>query len=133
MFTDILPGVASFCVKNKVVNALVVVEKTGGGVLPLNLTTAILWLPLDASVGTNKEVILKLTGAVNQYPLTLGEFVPLCGGIVIAPELPPFVNEGVTVTVATTGALVALVAVKLAILPVPQAARPMEGSLLVQL
>ena len=35
--------------------------------------------------------------------------------------------------VAVTGALVALVAVKLAILPAPLAARPMEGVLLVQL
>ena len=77
IFTAILPGVTSFCVKNKVANALVVALKTGGGVLPLNLSTAMLWLPLDASVGTNREVIVKLTGAVNQYPLTLGEFVPL--------------------------------------------------------
>lgn len=46
---------------------------------------------------------------------------------------PPAVNVGVTVTVATTGALVALMAVKLAILPVPAAARPMDGVLLVQL
>ena len=35
--------------------------------------------------------------------------------------------------VATTGAFVALVAVKLPILPVPVAARPMLGVLLVQL
>ena len=35
--------------------------------------------------------------------------------------------------VATTGAPVALVAVKLAILPVPAAARPIDGWLLVQL
>ena len=41
--------------------------------------------------------------------------------------------EGVTVTVATTGAVPGLVAVKLAILPVPLAARPMEGALFVQL
>ena len=42
-------------------------------------------------------------------------------------------NTGVTTTVATTGALVTLVAVKLAILPVPLAARPMDGALFVQL
>ena len=46
----------------------------------------------------------------------------------------PFVLvEGVTVTVATTGALVGLVALKLAILPVPLEARPMEAVLFVQL
>ena len=35
--------------------------------------------------------------------------------------------------VATTGVLPALIAVKLAILPVPLAARPIDGALLVQL
>lgn len=46
---------------------------------------------------------------------------------------PPAVNTGVTVIVATTGALVILVAVKLPILPVPLAASPMLVVLLVQL
>ena len=46
---------------------------------------------------------------------------------------PPDVNTGVTVIVATTGALVALVAVKLAMLPVPLAARPIVVLLFVQL
>lgn len=46
---------------------------------------------------------------------------------------PPVVYTGVTVMVATTGILVTLVAVKAAILPVPLAARPMEGVLFVQL
>ena len=41
--------------------------------------------------------------------------------------------EGVTVTVATTGALVTLVAINDGILPVPLAARPMLVVLLVQL
>src|SRR5436190_372152 len=45
----------------------------------------------------------------------------------------PGPDNGVTVIVATTGTLEVLVAVKLAILPVPLAARPMEGLLLVQL
>ncbi len=42
-------------------------------------------------------------------------------------------NCGVTVTVATTGAAPVLIALKLAILPLPLAARPIEGSLFVQL
>ena len=40
--------------------------------------------------------------------------------------------EGVTVTVAVTGALEMLVAVNAAILPVPLAAKPIEVVLLVQ-
>ncbi len=47
--------------------------------------------------------------------------------------VPPFVYVGVTVIVAVTGALVALVAVKLAISPVPEAANPIDGALLAQL
>ena len=43
------------------------------------------------------------------------------------------VYEGVTVIVATTGALVALVAVNEAILPLPLAASPIDGALFVQL
>ena len=45
----------------------------------------------------------------------------------------PLVKVGVTVIVAVTGALVALVATKEAILPEPVAARPMDGVLLTQL
>ena len=44
-----------------------------------------------------------------------------------------FVNEGVTVIVAVTGAFVALVPIKEAISPVPLAARPIDGVVLVQL
>ena len=46
---------------------------------------------------------------------------------------PALVYSGVTVTVATTGALVALAATKLPMLPVPLAASPMDGVSLVQL
>ena len=47
--------------------------------------------------------------------------------------VPPLAKTGVTVIVATTGALPVLVAVKEAMFPVPDAARPMEGALFVQL
>ena len=47
--------------------------------------------------------------------------------------IPPFAKTGVTVIVATTGALPVLVAVKEAISPEPDAARPIEGALFVQL
>ena len=46
---------------------------------------------------------------------------------------PPFVNVGVTVMVAVTAALVALVAVNEAIFPAPLAAKPIDGALFVQL
>ena len=46
---------------------------------------------------------------------------------------PPFVKIGVTVIVAVTGALVLLMAVKAAILPVPDAVSPIDVLLLVQL
>jgi hypothetical protein len=46
---------------------------------------------------------------------------------------PALVNVGVTVIVAVTGALVALVAMNDAILPAPFAANPIDGVLLTQL
>ena len=46
---------------------------------------------------------------------------------------PPLVYDGVTVMVATTGAPVALVAMKDAIFPVPLAAKPIDVVLFVQL
>jgi hypothetical protein len=46
---------------------------------------------------------------------------------------PAFVKVGVTVIVAVTAVLVKLVAVKEAMLPVPLAARPIDGALFVQL
>ena len=45
---------------------------------------------------------------------------------------PPFVNVGVTVMVAITGAVPELVAVNEAILPLPEAARPMLVTSFVQ-
>lgn len=47
--------------------------------------------------------------------------------------LPPLVKEGVTVMVAVTGVMPAFNAVKEPIFPVPLAASPIDGVLLVQL
>jgi hypothetical protein len=47
-------------------------------------------------------------------------------------DIPPLVKVGVTTIVATTGAVVLLVAVNEAISPVPVAANPIEVALLVQ-
>jgi hypothetical protein len=46
---------------------------------------------------------------------------------------PPFIKVGVTVMVATTGAVVVLVAINVGMLPTPFAARPIDGVLFVQL
>jgi hypothetical protein len=47
-------------------------------------------------------------------------------------DIPALVKVGVTTIVATTGAVVLLVAVNKAIFPVPDAANPIEVALLVQ-
>lgn len=72
------------------------------------------WLAIAFTDGVGLTVIVKL----------------IVGPVQVTP---PDVNTGVTVMVATTGALVILVAVKLGILPVPVAARPILTLLLVQL
>ena len=46
---------------------------------------------------------------------------------------PPLVKVGVTVIVATIGAVVLLVATNVGMFPVPLAAIPIEGALFVQL
>ena len=69
------------------------------------------WLAIAFTDGVGFTVIVKLTG------------VP------VQPEA----DDGVTVMVAVIGAAVLLVAVKLGILPVPDAARPMAVLLFVQL
>jgi hypothetical protein len=46
---------------------------------------------------------------------------------------PLFVNVGVTVIVATTGAVVLLAAINVGIFPVPLAAIPIDAALFVQL
>ena len=52
----------------------------------------------------------------------------------VGPEqlVPPFVNVGVMVIEAVTGEVPVFIAVKAAILPVPFAASPIAGVLLVQ-
>ena len=65
---------------------------------------------------------------------TVGEGLTVIVNVFAVPVhvLPPLVNEGVTVMVAVTGALVLLVAVKAAISPFPLANNPIDGLLLVQ-
>ena len=64
IFTGMLPTAGLTWVKNKVVNALVVPGKAGGGVAPVILITAMFCVPAEASVGTRSAVMVKLVGAV---------------------------------------------------------------------
>ena len=72
------------------------------------------WLAMGLTTATGFTVRLKLAG------------VPV-------HEIPPLVNVGVTVMVATMGAFVLFVGLNDEILPVPEAVRPMAVLLLVQL
>ena len=88
--------------------------------LPVKVTAAVgwplhnVWLATALTVGIGFTVIVK---------------------VIVAPVqvTPALVYVGVTIIVAVTGAPVALVAVKDAMLPVPAAASPIDGVLLVQL
>ncbi len=77
---------------------------------PLHTT----WLATGSTTGGGLTVIVKLIGVPTQLTA-------------------PLVYVGVTVTVAVTGPGPGLTATKVGILPVPLAARPIDGSLLVQL
>jgi hypothetical protein len=87
---------------------------------PPKLTAAVLaplqtiWLLTAFTVGVGLTVIVKVRGVPVQVT-------------------PPLVKLGVTVMVATTGAVPAFTPTKEAMLPVPLAASPIEGVLLVQL
>ena len=75
---------------------------------------------------------LHSTTSVTGFTTAVG-FTVIVKVVGVPTQLTPLVYVGVTVIVAVTGALPALVAVKLGILPVPLAARPIEGVLFVQL
>ena len=72
------------------------------------------WLATGLIIGAGLTVIVNVIGVPTQLT-------------------PPLVNVGVTMMVATTGALVVLMAVNVGISPVPLAAKPMDGWLLAQL
>ena len=128
-----------------------IVAVTGSGVGLIAVNAAILPVPAAASpilvlllvqlytIVPPVVGLVKFTAAVR----VLLHTVWLAGGVTVAVGFTVIVNvlgvplqplaDGVTVIVATSGAFVALVATKLPILPVPLAARPIAGVLLVQL
>ncbi len=75
------------------------------------------------------EQIVCAAGVATAVGVGLTVIVNVIG--VPVQSVPPFRKLGVTVIVAVTGALVALVAVNDAMSPVPLAARPIDGVLLV--
>src|SRR5664279_1626018 len=86
-------------------------------------------LKLTAVVG----VLLHTTWLATAFTVAVG-FTVMVKLIGAPPQVTPaLVKLGVTVIVAVTGALVALVAVNDAILPAPLAANPIDGVLFVQL
>ena len=104
--------------------------------------------PIDGVVFVHVNTVpgtvpLKVTGAVGAPAhtawlagwFTFGVGLTVMVKVIDGPTqlVPPLVKVGVTVIVATTGALVALIAVNDNISPVPAAAKPMEAVLLVQL
>ena len=97
--------------QEKVAPDTLLVNTTDGTVAPLQCV----WLTIGVTAGIGLTVIVKVMGVPVHTAPTLGEVT------------------GVTVIVAVTGAEPAFCAVKDGILPLPAAARPIEGVLFVQL
>lgn len=94
----------------------------------LNTVPATVPLKLIAAVGEPLQTTWLATA------LTVGVGFTVIVNVIGAPvQLTPLVIVGVTVIVAVTGALVALVPTNEGIFPLPLAARPIDGVLLVQL
>jgi hypothetical protein len=129
----------------------VIVAVTAVGVVLIAVKLGILPVPLDAKpilgvllVQLNvvpATVLVKFIAAVDNpvHSVWFGTTPTVAVGFTImvnvlaTPTQPVLVTTGVTVIVAVTGALVVLTAVNTGILPVPVAAKPILGVLLVQL
>jgi hypothetical protein len=88
-------------------------------------------VPVTAPVKDTVVVEAPLQTVWLAIVLTVGVGLTVIVNVFAVPVQPAF--EGVTVIVATTGAVPALVAVNEAISPVPLAARPIDVALFVQL
>jgi hypothetical protein len=106
------------------------------GVLLTQLNTTLLpplpLLGLVNIIGVDDEA-LHNTWLATAFTVAVGLTVMLNVVEVPVQLTPPFTNVGVTVIIATTGAVDVLVAMKVGILPTPFAARPIEGALFAQL
>ena len=124
--------------------ALVALSAVKLAILPVPLAARPMDVLLFVHVNTVPATVpLKVTGAVATPAhttwlagwFTFGVGLTVMVKVIDGPVqlVPPLLKVGVTVIVATTGALVALVAVNDRILPVPDAPNPIEGVLLVKL
>ena len=122
---------------------LVVFVVTNGRISPVpdaaRPIAVLSFVQLNVEPGVPLNVIIAVVAPV-QYALLLTGVTVGIGFTVMVKVLegpvqvtPALVKLGVTTMVATTGNAVALIAVKLAILPMPLAANPIEGLELVQL
>jgi hypothetical protein len=105
------------------------------GVLLLQLNTMLLpplpLLGLVNIIGVDDEA-LHNTWLATAFTVAVGLTVMVNVLDVPTQLTPPFINVGVTVMVAITGAVVTLVAMNVGILPAPAAANPIDGALFVQ-
>jgi hypothetical protein len=105
------------------------------GVLLFQLNTTLLpplpLLGLVNIIGVDDEA-LHNTWLATAFTVAVGLTVMLNVLEVPTQLTPPFINVGVTVIVAITGAVVILVAMNVGILPAPAAAKPIDGALFVQ-
>jgi hypothetical protein len=92
-------------------------------------------VPATAPVKVTAVVVAPLHNVWLATAFTVGVGLTVIVNVIGVPVqvTPPLVKLGVTVTVATTGVVPGFVAVKLAMLPVPDAASPMLVLLFVQL
>ena len=129
----------------------VIVAVTAVGVMLIAVKLGMLPVPLDAKpilgvllVQLNvvpATVLVKFIAAVDDpvHSVWFGTTPTVAVGFTVmvnvlaTPAQPVLVTTGVTVIVAVTGALVVLTAVNTGILPVPVAAKPILGVVLVQL
>ena len=112
------------------------------GILPTPSGPCPIWAPVCVQLYTIVPPVvgeLKITAAVAVLlhttwlatGFTIGVGFTVIVNVIVGPGQPLAI--GVTVMVATSGALVALVAMKLGMSPEPAGARPIAGVLLVQL
>jgi hypothetical protein len=129
-------AVVLFVAENDPILPLPLAAKPIDGVLFTQLNTTL--LPPLPLLGLLKFIAVLLVPLHNTWLATV--FTVAVGLTVIVNVIgvptqlmAPLVKVGVTVIVATIGAVVALVAIKVGMLPVPLAAIPIEGVLLTQL
>ena len=122
-----------------VTGALVVLVAVKPGIVPVPpegrpmlvlLFVQVYTVPATGPAGVTAAIVVPLHTVWLAIALTLGVGFTVIVNVTGTPG-QPVADTGVTVTVAVTGAVPVLVAVKLGILPTPAPARPIDGWLFV--